>query len=413
MREQARAVNARLTPSRTTDSDQDRFQIGLPLMPKIARPAKFLSAFGRALGLSLAVGAALALRLAEPATAAELDYGKPGDPVHLVVGYQPYFSESWSGVVLAGKELWKKYLPPGSTVDFSIGLQGSAIVNAMLAGKQSIGYLGDMPAIVATTKREVADIRLVAAIGLSHDQCNIFFVRNDAPQFASGQAAVDWLNGKNIATPNGSCADRFARAVFDKTHVAPANYLNQSLEVIASGFRAGKIDAAVIWEPTASRIVAEGLARRVATGNDFDEPDGAFLDIRADLIQKRPDIVKGWLQAELDAQLFIADPKNADEVARLIKAQTTGFTEEQLKRALVGPYARSVGGSPQRLTLPFSFTPAALDLIKKDTAFLYAIKSISKSQLYDDAILTDLAEAVLTERKLQAPVGEVKAAEKD
>ena len=77
--------------------------------------------------------------------------------------------------MLAGKEFWKKYLPQGSTVEFSIGLQGSVIVNAMLAGKQSIGYLGDMPAIVATTKREVADLRLVAAIGLSHDSCNIVF----------------------------------------------------------------------------------------------------------------------------------------------------------------------------------------------------------------------------------------------
>src|ERR1700678_2844571 len=67
--------------------------------------------------------------------AADLDYGKTGDPVHLVVGYQPYYSEAWSGVVINALQLWKKYLPAGSTVDFAIGLQGSIIVNAMLAGK--------------------------------------------------------------------------------------------------------------------------------------------------------------------------------------------------------------------------------------------------------------------------------------
>ena len=364
--------------------------------------------------LRAALGAALVACLAgTPARAADLDYGKPGEPAHLVVGYQPYFAESWSGVVLAGKELWKKYLPQGSTVEFSIGLQGSAIVNAMLAGKQSIGYLGDMPAIVATTKREVADLRLVAAIGLSHDSCNIVFVRNDAPKFPDARAAIEWLKGKNVAVPNGSCADRFARSVFEKSHVTLANYLNQSLEVITSGFRAGKIDAAVIWEPTASRVVAEGLARRVVTGNDFDEPDGAFLDMRADLIKQRPDVVKGWLQAELDAEIFISNPKNADEVARLIKDRTTGFSEEQLKQALVGPYAKSVGGAPLRLSLPFSFTSVSLDLIKKDTAFLYAIKSISTPELLDGAIVTEPTEAVLKERKLQSPVGEVKTAAKD
>ena len=92
----------------------------------------------RALGVSAVAAAAFAS--APIARTAELDYGKPGEPVHLVVGYQPYYSEAWSGVVLNGLELWKKYLLAGSTVAFSIGLQGSIVVNAMLAGKQHIGY---------------------------------------------------------------------------------------------------------------------------------------------------------------------------------------------------------------------------------------------------------------------------------
>ena len=125
----------------------------------------------------------LGLAAANKAQAADLDYGKPGDPIHLVVGYQPYYSEAWSGAVINGLQLWKKYLPKGSAVEFHVGLQGSIIVNSMLAGKASLGYLGDMPAIVATTKRNVADLRIIANIGLGHDQCNVFFVRNDAPQF--------------------------------------------------------------------------------------------------------------------------------------------------------------------------------------------------------------------------------------
>jgi len=343
--------------------------------------------------------------------AANLDYGKPGEPIHLIIGYQPYYSESWSGAVLNGLELWKKYLPPGSTVAFSIGLQGSVVVNAMLAGKQSIGYLGDMPAIVATTKRDVADLRIIANIGLGHDQCNVFFVRNDAPEFANPKEAVEWLNGKSVASPHGSCADRFARSVFEKTHVTPGSYLNQSLEVITSGFRAGKLDGAVIWEPTASRLVTEGLARRIATGYDFDEPDGAFLNVRADLLKQRPDAVKGWLQAELDAEQFIADPKNAAEIVKLIKAQTTGFTEEELHRALFSFYPKSADNSQPGLILPFVFTPAALDLIKKDTAFLFTVKSISAAQLAADAVDAELAEAVFKERSLgPPPPGDAKAA---
>lgn len=363
----------------------------------------------RSLKKGLAWALAMGVLLSPAAKAADLDYGKVGDPVHLVVGYQPYYSEAWSGAVINGLGLWKKYLPPGSTVEFDIGLQGSIIVNAMLAGKESIGYMGDMPAIVGATKRSVADLRIVANIGLGYDQCNVFLTRNDAPKFDNAAASVAWFNGKTVAGPKGSCADRFAQAVFTKKSVAPASYLNQSIEVITSGFRAGKIDAAVVWEPTASRLVTEGLARRVSTGNDFSEHDGAFIDIRADLIKQRPDVVKGWLNAELDAELYLSDPAHAADVVRLVKAQTNGFTEKELWQALFGSYGPEVGGAPVRLTVPFGFTDQALAHISNSTAFLHSAKSIDVPALAPDAVLPDLTAEILKERGLSAPVGEVKA----
>jgi ABC-type taurine transport system substrate-binding protein len=88
--------------------------------------------------------------------------GFAAEPVKLVVGYQPYDTISYSAVVIRALGLWKKHLPPGSEVEFQNALQGSLIVNQMLANKQQIGYLGDMPAVVATTKRSVAPINLVA-----------------------------------------------------------------------------------------------------------------------------------------------------------------------------------------------------------------------------------------------------------
>src|SRR4030095_3652323 len=40
------------------------------------------------------------------------------------------------------------------------------------------------------------------------------------------------------------------------------------------------LDAAVMWEPTTSRLVDEGLARLVATGQSVQENDGGFLAMR-------------------------------------------------------------------------------------------------------------------------------------
>lgn len=307
------------------------------------------------------------------------------------------------------KKFYEKYLPKGSTVDFAIGLQGAIIVNAMLAGKQHIGYVGDMPGIVATTKQDVADIRIVATLGMGTDQCNIFLARPDAPQFASQKEAIKWLDGKQVAVPKGSCSDRFAQEIFKAEKVQPAAYLNQNLEVITSGFRAKKIDAAVVWEPMASRLVQEGLAKRIVSGEVIKESDGGFLTMRADLIKQRPDIVKAWLNAELDAQLFLADPKNAVEVARMASKQTTGLTEKMMWSSLYGQNPAAVGGAPTRLHMPYVINDDAMNLINKASKFLYSIKSINVESLRPDAVMPDLAKAVLSERGLQSPIGKVTA----
>jgi NitT/TauT family transport system substrate-binding protein len=350
---------------------------------------------------------AVAVSITAPAAAADIDFGQPGTPVHLIVGYQPYYSQSWSGVVMRGKELWKKYLPAGSTVEFQVGLQGAIIVNAMLAGKQHIGYMGDMPAIVSTTKKDVADVRMVAMLGLAHDQCNIFLARKDAPDFASPKQALAWLSGKQVAVPKGSCTDRFAQAVFKKEKIEPAAYLNQNIEVITSGFRAGKLDAAVIWEPTASRLVQEGLAKRIASGASVDEPDGGMLAMRYDLIKQRPDVVKAWLNAELDAELFAADPKNAREVAKMAASQTTGFSEKVMWMSLYGKYPESQGGDPVRNSFEFTFTPASMELINRASSFLYSIKSINVEKLRPEAVMPEFTQQILKERNLSAPIGKI------
>ncbi len=344
-----------------------------------------------------------------PSAARSAEFGKPGEPIHLVVGHPCCYTEVWSVMVLRGKELWKKYLPQGSTVTYEIGLQGSTIVNSMLAKKQQIGYIGDLPAIIATTKNNVADVRIVGVSGVAYDQCNILLARKDAPNFKSADEAAKWLSGKQMAVPKGTCSDIFSRDVFKRANVEPAAYLNQNVEVITSGFRAGKLDGAAIWEPVASRLVHEGLARRIASGVDYGLKDSSYIIMSAELIEQRPDVVKGWLNAELDAQKFLTDAANADEVIKQVMTQTTGFPEKSLWMALYATYPKEQGGTNPRMELPFAFTPEVKGLIKKGADFLYSIKGINSAELRPEAVMGQFADAVLQERKLKSPIGTVPA----
>lgn len=362
---------------------------------------------------SLALAATTSVGLA-PASA-QVDFGAVGGPVKLVVGHQPYYTEAWSGVVVNGKGLWKKYLPAGSTVEFQVGLQGAVIVNAMTGEKQHIGYVGDMPGIAATFRnlpdRGATDIRIVAALGTSKQQCNIFLVRNDAPEFKNGADAVKWMDGKTTASPHGSCTDRFARLAFQKSGISPKSYLNQNIEVITTNFRAGKLDAAVIWEPTATKIASAGLARRVASGEDFDAVDGGLLIMLNDLIKKRPDVYRGWLEAELDAQLFLSDPKNAEELSKLAEAQTEQIDRKVLWAALYGQNPATAGGGDVKIQFDYVLNDRVKKLLSEATAFLNSLpnKPAAEPTIRAEAVDDKMARDVLEARKLKSPVGAIAA----
>lgn len=348
------------------------------------------------------------------AATAEVNFGKQGEKVDLVVGYQPYYTASWSGVVNNGKGFWKKHLPEGSTATFQIGLQGAVIVNAMTGEKQHIGYAGDMPSIAATFRnlkdRGGTDIRIVASIGLSQQQCNIFMVKNDAPDFKNGEEAVKWMAGKQTSAPQGACSDRFAREAFGKLGVKPASYLNQNVEVITTNFRAGKLDAATVWEPTASKIEATGIAKRVATGRDFNADDGGFLLMLNDLIKQRPDVVKAWLESEIDSQLFMADMKNADEVAKLAESQTERMDRKVLWTALYGAMNEKDVGSV-KLEFDFVVTDRVRKLLDDATAFLNTMpaKPAAEPKIRENGVDDSIAKQVLAERGLKSPIGVIKA----
>jgi hypothetical protein len=85
-----------------------------------------------------------------------------------------------------------------------MSLQSAIIANNMLAGKEHIGYMGGYAVDRRDDEADIADLRLVANLGLENDQCNAFLVRKDAPQqFSSDQEAIQWLDGNTVAVPKG------------------------------------------------------------------------------------------------------------------------------------------------------------------------------------------------------------------
>lgn len=356
----------------------------------------------RRLGKVAALGAGVALLLAALMAMSGAPARAEG-PAEITYGYHPYWTGGWTGVVIKQRALWKKYLPKGSTVNFEAHLTGPPMVNALLADKMQIGTMGDMPSLVATTKKRQGDIRLVSANMISNGQnCNLLVVRKGAPKFKSPEEALKWLNGKLVAVHRGTCANRFLESVLKKYKIKPKRLQYMTVEVIASAFEAGKLDAAAMWEPHARKVVEQGFARYAATGSPYNEWDANFTLMREDFIEKHPEAAKGWLMAEIEAlKIMKNEPK---EVAEMVDKETQGYKQKWLWQALYEGHPANVGGDPVVYIGEMVFSPRVKRIMKLGYEFLHSIKVIRSPDIPKGAINDGPVKAAMKAMGVTAPV---------
>jgi len=335
----------------------------------------------------------------QPAVAAE--------PVHITYGYHPYWTGAWYGVILKSKELWKKYLPPGSTVKFEPHLTGPPMINAMLANKMQIGTMGDMPSLVLTTKGAIADLRLVSVPMYSKSMnCTKVLVSKSAPEFKDYKAAMTWMTGKPFAYHKGTCANRGVEALISKGAFKPSEILVMPIEVIASNFEAGKLSAAAMWEPHARRMVEKGYAKYAATAGPWNEYDANFTSMRQDFIDKNPEAAVGWMKAEIEAiQFLISNPR---ESAQIINKELTGYDEQTVWSALYEALPASTGGDPVNYVAKLGFDDDVRALMNDGYKFLHDLKVIESATMPKTAINDGPLKKAMQEMGVKAPLGEIR-----
>jgi NitT/TauT family transport system substrate-binding protein len=335
------------------------------------------------------------------ATKAHERLGEPGGPVELAVGYQPYWPPAWSGVVQRARGDYRRHLPTGSAVEFHVGLRGAVLVEGLANGTLDLIYVGDLPA-VRIAADSMHGSRIVAALGASYDNCSILLVRSDTPPLPDPRSALRWLDGKRVGVPRGSCAERFALETFALGGVTPTEVVEHSILTLERSLMSRRIDAAYVWEPSATRLERLGLARRAVTGRDFGLVDTGFLVASGELIRRRPDVLRGWLEAELDAQLFLLDPERTSEVIEMVEAQTIGLDVEDVRHALYS----SLPSGAARSEMTFDFDPArGLEIWKRLRGLPLAGVPIELDAA--DLVHADAARATLRSRGLTPPIGRI------
>lgn len=328
-----------------------------------------------------------------------------GKPVDLTVGYFPSWVGGWSGVVIRHRELWKKYLPAGSKVDWDVHVVGAPVANNLMAGKLQIGYLGDAPGMIATTKRNVADLRIVEFNMFTNTGqiCACMLVRTDAPQFKNMDEAIKWLDGKKIGVSGkGSCGDRFVSGLVRKYNIkAEIQYLDPT--IVKTSLQSKKIDAAQSFQPHVAQIMNGGFARLVFVGSKWDWQEGNVILMRKDFIDSNPEAAKGWIKADIEALQFML--KNPYETVKMVSQDLPGFSTKDLWMSLYGKYPDNIESLENNAIAQVGFDKHVMGYIEEAFKFLHSIGAITIDKPLPGAIYTDLADSAIKEMGVKIPLG--------
>ena len=281
-----------------------------------------------------------------------------------------------------------------------------------------IGHNGDAPGLIATYKRNRVDIRAIGLIGSSPSgyHCYQVLVRTDAPEFSDSKEALRWMADKVVATPKGSCSDRFFQDVLKREGIEPAEYLNQPIGVITTNLRAKKIDAACTWDPqgaAVSTLAGEGIARVVATGYPWGERDSGTIVCRKDFMDDNPELVKAWLKAEIETQMWYYDPRNHAEVLQIAQKYVKGFSHQALWFSLAGLIPEPYYGGPVRDEKLFVWNDEVHHLQEIVRDYLAKNKIIPHKELLPGAIDDSLAREAMKEMGVESPLITLKAVPMD
>ena len=205
-----------------------------------------------------------------------------------------------------------------------------------------------------------------------------------------------WLDGKVIAAPKGSASDQYMRRFFEKYNVKPAEYLNQTIEVISTNFRAGKLDAASLWEPTLSGLaseVGEGAGKIVADGSACDNEDLGIVVMRSDFMEKHPKVAEGYLRSDLEAQLFMLNPDNWEKVTNMVSQYAMGVPKRVLWYSVFGKVPAN-SSNPVRAWMNFYFGEREKANIDEVVAFLHQEGIINVDKLPEGSVDDSLTRKV-------------------
>ncbi|WP_196600918.1 aliphatic sulfonate ABC transporter substrate-binding protein [Pectinatus frisingensis] len=233
---------------------------------------------------------------------------KSGESNVLRIGAQPY--PLYASVYVAKEKGYledelKKVNAKYEWTDFK---SGPLVNEAVASGHDDIGFMADMPAILA--KDSGQDIQIIANVAYG-EKALALLVNSNSDITSAAQ-----LKGKKIAYGKGTYAQHLLSLLLKKENLTfnDIQSVNLAAGDIPAALESGQIDATVIWEPFISQLVSAGKAKIIADGTGIKRGNLVTYSVNS-YAKAHPQIIAAYIKACKEGSDYIkSNPKEAAEL---------------------------------------------------------------------------------------------------
>jgi sulfonate transport system substrate-binding protein len=223
------------------------------------------------------------------------------------IGAQPY--PLYSSIYVAKKlgYLDEELKKVGATFEWTDFKSGPLVNEAVAAGNEDIGFMADMPAILAKSSGQ--DIEIIGNVAYGEKALAVLVGAD------SNITDPSQLKGKKIAYVKGSYAQHLLALVLKNAGLSfnDIESVNLAAGDMQAALEGKQIDAAVLWEQFLSKMTSEGRAKVLVDGTGIKRGNMVTYSTKA-FAEKNQEVIEAYIKACQKASDYIkTNPKEAAE----------------------------------------------------------------------------------------------------
>lgn len=212
----------------------------------------------------------------------------------------------------------------GAKYEWKSFKSGPLVNEAVAAGEADLGFMADLPAIIA--KSTGLPIEVVSNVAYGEKGIAVL-AKADSPI-----KSVADLKGKKVAYATGSYAQHLLALLLSKEGLTlnDVQSVNLGAGDQPAALASGEVDAIVIWEQYISQLTSDGTAKVIADGTGVKRGNMVTYAV-SDYANKNPKVIEAYIKALNRAYEVI---KNEPEKAAEAVAEDFGVNKELMLKII-------------------------------------------------------------------------------